>query len=421
MDNLVDPPAEFNQRDRALAHSLIHGVIRWQSFLDHIICQFSKTPFQKISLPVLNILRMGLFQLMLMDRIPEHAVVNTSVDLAKIFAKPYLTRFVNGLLREVIRSKDFITWPDENQNFIEALSVKQSYPKWLLKRWHHQWGKDITKALCKAGNEIPSIILRCNTLKKNRKQLIDILTPEVRIISPTTHAPDGICISSPKHGLSTLKSFQDGMFQVQDEAAQLIGLLVSPKPNETILDACAGRGGKTGHLAQLMNNQGHILAVDRAMEKLNILSAEMTRLGVSIVSTFKYRWKKPLDNKQFDRILIDAPCSGLGVIRRHPDMKWKKTESHIQQNAQKQKQLLQSIAGHLKPHGRLVYVVCSLEPEETTEIIENFLYHHENFTIEKHNHPILEPFMDKNGYFISRPDKFSMDGFFAVCLTQNSD
>jgi len=419
--NVSDQISSYDQRDRAFIHSLVYGVIRWRSYLDHIIVQLSHRPISKIFLPILNTLRMGLFQMMFMDRIPEHAAVNTSVDLVHTFAPKYLTRFVNAVLREAVRSKDRIHIPDTTPPEPDYLSIRYAYPKWLIQRWFAYWGPDITQDLCQAGNQVPPIVLRANTLKIKRSDLIKTMASNVQSITKTSHAPDGICVSNLKCAIGNSEPFKKGLFQVQDEAAQLIGLIVAPKPGETILDACAGRGGKTGHLAQYMNNQGLIVAVDQSKEKINILSDEMKRLGITIVSTCQHRWPKALDDRLFDRVLLDAPCSGLGVIRRHPDMKWKKTEAHIFQNAKKQQKLLNRMAFHVKPGGTLVYCVCSFEPEETSQIVEKFLSQHINFTIDKKIHSILETFINIKGYYLFRPDIHLMDGFFAVSLIRSEN
>jgi 16S rRNA (cytosine967-C5)-methyltransferase len=421
MDQVSDQISGFKQRDRALIHSLVYGVIRWRSYLDYIVVQLSHRSRSKTIIPVLNILRMGLFQMLFMDRIPEHAAVNTSVDLAHLFASKYETRFVNAILRETIRSKDRIQFPDESTQQFEYLSITYAYPKWLIQRWISYWGVSITKNLCDAGNQVPPIVLRTNTLLMNRSELIENLLSNAQTISKTTHAPDGVCVSNLKISIGKSEPFNKGMFQVQDEAAQLIGLIVSSEPGETVLDACAGRGGKTGHLAQSMNNKGSILAVDQDKDKINILADEMKRLGVSIVSTRQHHWKKTLGNHLFDRVLLDAPCSGLGVIRRHPDMKWKKTKANIFQNAKKQQRLIQIIASHVKPGGKLIYCVCSLEPEETSQIVEKFLSQHTNFTIEKISNSILETFVNKKGYYMFRPDIHLMDGFFAVSFIRSKN
>jgi 16S rRNA (cytosine967-C5)-methyltransferase len=424
LDTLIlsefDQISYFDQRDRALIHSLVYGVIRWRSNLDNIIRQMSHIPISKISIPILNTLRMGLFQMFFMDRIPEHACVNSSVELVLIFAPNYLGRFVNGILRETIRSKEKIHWPDETSQISEYLSIKYAYPKWMVTRWIHNWGERVARDLCLSGNSVPSIILRTNTLKIERCDLNHKLNSSAHSIENTIYSPDGISLTNLKCAIGNSHLFKKGLFQVQDEASQLIGIIVSPQPGESILDACAGRGVKTGHLAQCMNNRGSIMAVDRSKNKLQILTGEMKRLGITIVSTCQYRWKRVLEDRLFDRVLIDAPCSGLGVIRRHPDMKWKKSKDHILQNAQAQTKLLQVISQHVKPKGKLIYSVCSLEPEETYQVVEKFLSQNKNFVIEKGSHSTLEPFIDKNGYYFFRPDIHFMDGFFAVRLIHDS-
>jgi 16S rRNA (cytosine967-C5)-methyltransferase len=420
LDNLMrhefDQISAYDQRDRALIHSLVYGVIRWRSNLDNIIQQISHISISKISLPILNTVRMGVFQMNFMDRIPEHAAVNSSVELVHIFAPNYLARFVNGILREAARSKETIKWPDQSTQITQFLSLKYAYPKWMVQRWIEYWGIKIAKDLCDSENIVPPIIIRTNTLKIERSPLIKKLSSSAQIIEKTLHAPDGIRLSNLQLAIGNSELFQKGFYQVQDEASQLIGLLVSPQPGETILDACAGRGGKTGHLAQCMNNRGTILAVDRSNDKLGILTDEMKRLGVSIVSCCQHRWKKDLKGRLFDRVLLDAPCSGLGVIRRHPDMKWKKSKEHILQNAIIQKELLKIISMHVKPKGKLIYCVCSLEPEETYQVVKNFLSQNKNFVIDKESKSILSSFIDKDGLYYFRPDLHLMDGFFAVCL-----
>ena len=421
MNDAYDIAEVFEQRDRSLFFSLVYGVIRWQLNIDFVIKQFSRIPFSKIDLPICNVLRLGFFQILFMDRIPNHSAVDTSVEITKNFAPKYLVNFVNGVLRQAIRKSESIKWPDESTNFVEFIAVNYSYPEWIIHRWIKNWGMDSTRAFCKSSNSIPPIVIRTNTIKINRKELILQLKSKVKKISETPHAPDGIRSSGLKQSFDNMDLFKKGFFQVQDEAAQLISMLVSPQPGDKILDACAGRGGKTGHLAQIMNNKGLIWAVDQSDQKLDTLKTEMKRLGVTNVKTHKHNWKKNIDKQLFDRILLDAPCSGLGVIRRHPDMKWKKNKQHILQNQEKQELLLKTISKQLKPGGTLVYAVCSLEPEETTITIEKFLSHHSNFTIEKSVNPILVNFINDKGYFLTRPDINQMDGFFAVCLTNNND
>jgi 16S rRNA (cytosine967-C5)-methyltransferase len=252
--------------------------------------------------------------------------------------------------------------------------------------------------------------------------LILSLEKEAERIESTTTAPDGVRLYNPKRSISDLPAFRNGWFQVQDEAAQLVSLLLNPQPGESVLDACAGLGGKTAHIAQLLLNNGSVSAMDRDEKKLQRLDSEMQRLGVSIVRTTCYDLNLPLDPKQhggFDRILLDAPCSGLGVMRRNPDIKWKSSEADLKRHAGVQKRFLENLAKLVKVNGILVYAVCSIEPEENEAVIAAFLKKHPEFAIDKNLgklpetlHSLVEPATG----FKTLPLLNHMDGFYFVRL-----
>jgi 16S rRNA (cytosine967-C5)-methyltransferase len=295
-------------------------------------------------------------------------------------------------------------------------------PGWLAKRWLKRFDKESLMILCNTINSVPPITIRTNTLKTAREQLILSLENEVERIESTTTAPDGIRLFNPKRSISDLPAFNNGWFQVQDEAAQLVSLLLNPQPGESVLDACAGLGGKTAHLAQLLRNKGSIMAMDKDEKKLQQLDSEMQRLGVSIVRTTCYDLNLPLDTKlqgDFDRILLDAPCSGLGVLRRNPDIKWKSSETGLKRHAGVQKRFLENLAQLVKLNGILVYAVCSIEPEENEAVIAAFLKKHPEFVIDKNLgklpetfHPLVEPATG----FKTHPLLNQMDGFYFVRL-----
>ena len=238
----------------------------------------------------------------------------------------------------------------------------------------------------------------------------------------TEHSPDGISFYHPQKAIHHMKAFNEGLFQIQDEAAQLISLLLSPRSGEIVLDSCAGLGGKTGHIAQLMNNNGQLVALDKDPQKISRLNDEMKRLGVSIVSPKIFDLEKPFpqeENMRFDRILLDAPCSGLGVIRRNPDIKWDASRQNLNKYYLKQLKLLNHVSYMVKPYGILVYAVCSLEPEENEMVVNQFLKEHSNFKIHKDYSQMpfnTDTFFDHNGFFRSLPHIHHMDGFFAACL-----
>ena len=412
----------LSRKDRALFTAMVFGVLRWRNRLDHIILHFSKTPIQKIEPGVLNILRLGLFQIIYLDRIPDSAAVNTSVEMTKQIGAIRASGFVNALLRKSAANYGRVHFPAFENDPIAFLSASQSLPGWLAKRWLKRFDKESLMILCNAINSVPPITIRTNTLKTAREQLVLSLENEVEHIEPTTTAPDGIRLFNPKRSISDLSAFNRGWFQVQDEAAQLVSLLLDPQPGESVLDACAGLGGKTAHLAQLLRNKGSIIAMEKDEKKLQQLDSEMQRLGVSIVRSTCYDLNLPLDTKlqgEFDRILLDAPCSGLGVLRRNPDIKWKSSEADLKRHAGVQKRFLENLAQLVKLNGILVYAVCSVEPEENEAVINAFLKKHPEFVIDKNLgklpetlHSLVEPATG----FKTLPRLNHMDGFYFVRL-----
>ena len=412
----------MQRRDRALLNALVFGTIRWRRRLDWVIGHFSKTPIGKIDRPVLNILRLGMFQITFMDRIPVSAAVNTSSELAKKHGGRWIVGFVNAILRNAARHLDQVPYPDADKDPLAALAVQKAFPDWLLDRWIRRFGVPETTKLCDAINSIPPLSVRANTLKCSRDQLHSALKDDVADQRLLAYAPDGIALTRPKKPLVDLGPFAQGWFQVQDEAAQLVSLLLDPQPGATVLDACAGLGGKTGHLAQLMDNRGKIVAVDHKADKLKHLALEMQRLGISIVEPLTADLSQPvkgLSNALFDGILLDAPCSGLGVMRRNPDIKWVLSKKNLKYYTIRQMKLLESVASMVKPSGALVYAVCSMEPEESESIIATFLSKHPEFrcvTAPGSAYQKVANLIDAQGYFKSFPHRDNMDGFFAARL-----
>jgi len=412
----------LSKRDRSLLNALVYGVIRWRGRLDHIINYLSNIPVTRIDPNVLNIIRIGLFQIIYLSRIPVSAAVNTSVDLAKSFTQPWVIGFVNAILRNAVRKFEKVPFPDPKKDPVSAIAVQSSFPKWLIKRWLHRYGQKETAQLCDVVNSIPPITIRTNTLKATRKNLLNSLKKEVEKIECTTYSPDGISFFKPNSSIPEIESFKDGWFVVQDEAAQLVTLLLDVRPGDTVLDACAGLGGKTGHIAQIMKNQGTIFAIDKDERKLSRLVSEMKRLGISIITPLTCNLEKPLDIKGFklfDRILLDAPCSGMGVIRRNPDIKWATSKKNLNYYKNKQLLFLKNLAPLVKPSGILVYAVCSIEPEENEDVVKEFLSRHSEFEIKyvsgllPYGHTSV---VSEDMYLKTLPHKNNMDGFFSVCF-----
>ena len=407
------------RKDRALVHSLVFGVLRWQGRLDWILSHFSKPRLKKIDPPVLNLLRLGVYQIAFLSRIPHAAAVNTAVELAKSAHPPWVVKFVNGVLRAVVRGQGDLVFPPVESDPVTALSVEKSFAPWLIRRWIRRFGIRETAALCDAVNTIPPITIRANTLRTDRARLAAQLDGTAQSVTLTPYAPDGMALMGPDRPVFEMAPFIHGDFGVQDEAAQLVSCLTAPVPGQRVLDACAGLGGKTGHLAQLMANQGDLVAMDRSAEKLDRLETEMARLGVTCATTQVHDLNTPGSLPPFDRVLLDAPCSGLGVLRRNPDGKWTRRPEDIGACARRQGEFLVSLAGMVKPGGRLVFAVCSMEPEENRAVIERFLTQQKAFALEKAPGGLPRParaLITPEGYFSTTPHHHNMDGFFAAVL-----
>ena len=415
-----------SRQDRALIMALVYGVLRWRGRLDYLISTFSSTRFNKINPIVLNILRLALFQIIYLDRIPDSAAVNTAVNLAKVSSTPWVAGYVNALLRRAAREYQTVSFPDIKQHAVAAMAARKSFPEWIIRKWLNRYGPEKTALLCDGLNTIPPITVRANTLKASRGKLVEALNSQADRIKPTDYAPDGITFISPATSIPELSAFKAGWFQVQDEAAQLVTLLLNPQPGDTVLDACAGLGGKTGHMAQLMKNEGLVVALDVNENKLSRLNTDMRRLGTSIVSTLNHDLEQKLPRDilpAFDRILLDAPCSGLGVMRRNPDIKWRFSKRNLAKYKTRQLRLLENLGPLLKPSGILVYAVCSPEPEENEAVVNEFLKNHDEFVISKEFGELpdaLGAAANVPGVFKSFPHLKQMDGFFAVRLQQIS-
>jgi 16S rRNA (cytosine967-C5)-methyltransferase len=410
--------------DRAFLTELTYGVIRWRGRLDWVVQQFSKIPFEKIEPGTLNILRLGLYQILFLSRTPSSAAVNESVELAKRIRGKGGAGFVNAVLRSSIRQKDEIRYPDIAEDPALHISVVHSHPLWLVQRWVKEMGVEEALNICAFNNQIPSLTLRVNTLKTNRQNLVEKLKEEELKPLPTTYSKEGIVLQDPPP-TSELPFLKEGLYIIQDEASQLVTSILDPKPGERILDACAAPGGKTTHMAQRMKNQGEIYALDLSKGKLDLIEEMCQRLGVGIVKTTKGDAAKPLPILQglkFDRILADVPCSGFGTLRRNPDLKWKRGEKDIMRLSELQSSILRDLSVYVKEGGILVYSTCTVFHEEDEDVVEKFLGGHPEFQIDRIDKVLPEKWrpLVQNGYFKTFPPPDEMDGFFVARLRKES-
>jgi 16S rRNA (cytosine967-C5)-methyltransferase len=401
---------------------LVYGTLRRQGTLDHVIRAFSTQKPEKLQRAVLLLLRLGIYQLLYLDRIPASAAVNETVKLAHQSA-PRATGFINALLRRTDRERGAIPWPDERKDLAGHIAAVHSHPRWLVEQWLEQLGPDETRALAKAMSEPPPLTVRVNALKTNRDRLVERLAQEGVTASPCRYSPDGLSLL-PHPALAALPSFREGLFTVQDEASQFAVLLLAPRPGDRLLDLCAAPGGKTTHCAQRMENRGAILACDVAPRKLRFIEETAARLGISIITTRHLdggRDAAALPREGFDRVLVDAPCSGIGVLRRNPEGKWWKTPETVGELAAVQQRLMANAADTVAPGGVLVYATCSTSTEENEAVIENFLTQRHDFVLENGRDlfPDAAELFTGQGLFRTWPHRHAMDGFFAARLRRS--
>ncbi|HMM20468.1 MAG TPA: 16S rRNA (cytosine(967)-C(5))-methyltransferase RsmB [Selenomonadales bacterium] len=408
---------KLSDQDRRFVTELVYGTVKAGQTLDWMLSQYSSRPAAKIPPVIRNVLRMGLYQIFFLSRVPPSAACNQAVELAKKFGHAGTVKFVNAILRSAVRSPEKIAFPDRDKQLSQYLALKYFHPEWLVSRWLGRLGPDECEALCRINNETPPLSLRTNTLKISREELLERLTAEGVAGEASRWTPEGIvCREYP--ALAELHSLREGLFQVQDESSMLVGHVVAPRPGEFILDACGAPGGKSTHLAALMENRGRVVSTDIYDHKLKLTGENAARLGISIIETRAADAAKldALYAGQADRVLVDAPCSGLGVLRRKPDSRWRKTAAMLRDLPKLQSAILASAAACVKPGGVLVYSTCTTEPEENEEVVGAFLAAQPEFTL------------DRTGQFL--PDKRSedmvqlwphrdgVDGFFIARLTR---
>ena len=412
-----------DSHDRGLLTELVYGTLRTRGRLDWIIGQIYRGDETGLETAVRNILRTGIYQLEFTDRIPPFAAVNEAVAIARKGC-PAASGLVNAILRNFLRKKDAIAWPAMAKDPGKAISVLHSHPRWLVERWLDTYGIDETIAICQSNNAIPPLTLRVNSLKASRDQAIAALAREGVAAAPAPFSPDGLALAAPAPGLRDTTCYKAGLIRIQDEASQLISFLVAPEPGEQVLDLCAGTGGKTLHLAALMKNCGRITAVDLHSEKLRQLQEEAARLGVTITEMQAADAADTPEayRRAFDRVLLDAPCSGLGTLRRNPEIRWRLAPADLEKCKQIQERLLMSAADCVKPGGRLIYSVCTVTPEENEAVIEGFLSGRRDFTLMPPSavRGIPPALLDETGFFRTFPHRHGTDGFFGAVFIRTA-
>ncbi|MGA2515932.1 MAG: 16S rRNA (cytosine(967)-C(5))-methyltransferase RsmB [Thermodesulfobacteriota bacterium] len=410
--------------DRSFLTELAYGIIRWRGKLDWVIRQFSKIPFEKIELETNNILRLGLYQTLFLSRTPASAAVNESVELAKQIRGRGGAGFVNALLRSSIRQREEIRYPDIAEDPALHISVAQSHPLWLVRRWVNEVGVEETLRICTFNNQISSLTLRVNTLRVDRGDLMEKLREEGLKPHPTIYSEEGVLLQDPPP-TSELPFLKEGLYVIQDEASQLVSSILDPRPGERILDACAAPGGKTAHTAQKMENRGEIYALDLSNEKLHLIEEICQRLGIKIVKVLRADAAASLPvfkSLVFDRVLADVPCSGFGTLRKNPDLKWRRREKDIKRLSELQFSILSNLSAYVEKRGVLIYSTCTVFHEENEDVVKRFLEGHPGFQLDRMD-KVLPEKCDRfihNGYFKTFPPQNGMDGFFVARLKKES-
>lgn len=420
--------ASMGPKDRALATELSYGTLRWKWRLDSIIRRLSSNPGKKITPTVRDILRLGIFQLFLLDRIPDHAAVNEAVEQAKAFSDKRSANFVNGLLRSALKNRDTVD-PDPGQD-AKLLSEYYSHPLWLVRRWISQLGSARTIEILRQNNSRPSIHLRTNTLLATHNQLqAGLRSAGLRFTVPRG-LDNALILESPGIPVYDLPGFKEGLFSVQNIASQLIGHIVAPLPGERILDSCSAPGGKTAHLAALAGNKADIVAIDVDPGRVSAMKDNLKRLDVNCVRTevgdaSDSDFIRSLG--QFDKILVDPSCSNLGTLRHNPEVKYRIKETKPLEHANQQVRILRAVSSALKPGGALIYSVCTVTQEETVSVIKDFLNGSKGFELSPlfdiTGQGLARELVDSDGFYstFAKEMKISMDGFFAARLIDSSN
>jgi 16S rRNA (cytosine967-C5)-methyltransferase len=401
-------------RDVALATEIVYGTLRWQRYLDWILAPHSRRPLAALDARVRVLLRLTAYQLVFLDRVPAYAAVHDAVGLAG--GAPGVAGYVNAVLRAFARRGAAEREPAPPRDPVEALATRCSFPGWLAARWVARHGPAEAEALMRALNERPPLTVRANTLRTSREALAARLRDETgATVEATPLAPDGLRVQGGGDP-GGWPAFVEGQCVVQDEASMLVARLLEPAAGATLADVCAAPGTKTTHLAQLMHDRGRVLAFDPQPARLARLVDAVARLGVTIVEpvagdveTVAPRWAGACDG-----VLVDAPCSNLGVLRRNPEAKWRRQPADLAAAGARQRAILDAAAALVRPGGRLVYATCSLEPEENDEVVRDFLAGHAAFTVDPPTAGPVSP--DAGGFVRCLPHRHGTDGFTAIRL-----
>lgn len=415
--------------ERGLFTELVYGTVRTRNTLDWVLANFLTRKLSSLTPAIRNILRLGAYQLMYLERIPPRAAVHEGVELAKIYGHQGVAGLVNGVLRNILRNLDRLSFPSLEKEPVKHIALKYSHPEWLVERWLKEFGRENTIKLCEYNNEPSPLTIRVNTLKTTKEDLRLKLTEKGMQVSDSRYVPEALLIEDWP-GLDRVEEFKQGLFTMQDESSMLVAHVLQPAEKSIVVDACAAPGTKTTHLAELMRDSGKIIAFDIHEHKLPLINSACQRLGITSVETHL------ADARELPRfvqeaphyVLVDAPCSGLGVLGRRADARWRKQPEQIAELAKLQLAILTAGGKVLAPGGVMVYSTCSITGEENQGVVREFLKQNPGFVLED-----LLPYVPfvpereedrrqmEEGMFQVLPHIHGMDGFFMARLRKLSN
>ena len=408
--------SDWSREDRALAQEIVLGVLRWQGMLDYFIERYSERSVIRLDLPVLIALRIGLYQLRHLSRIPQSAAVNESVNLVKRARTASAGSLVNAVLRKAARHLDDIAG-DGIADLADRASVELSHPRWMLERWQSVFGEHETRQLAIANNAPPATAFRVNTLQTTAEKVLTGLKAE-GVITRESRVAHGAFVVESGPASVLIHAAKQGDIYLQDEASQLVSILLDPRSGHLILDLCAAPGSKTSHIAMLADDKAWIIACDRHIHRLNTLGATCRRLGLQSVNMLAMDATASLpfiaDGLRFDRVLVDAPCSGTGTLRGNPEIKWRLSPDDIKRLVELQLGLLERGASTVANGGRLVYSTCSIEREENEDVVRRFLERTDGWVLVEPNASAV--LVTDEGFVRTLPHRDRTDGFFAAML-----
>lgn len=411
--------ASLSVVERAFITELVNGTLRNLILIDYVINSFSKTKTAKMKPLILNILRTGVYQIMFMKKVPVSAACNEAVKLAKKKGFSTLSGFVNGVLRNIARNIDNIKYPDENKEPVKYISVKYSYPEWIIEYWKKSYSYEEIKAMCISNNLQPKVSACVNTVKASKEELKKSLA-EDNVSFSDGKIQDDVIYLTKTNNIAETKAYKEGLFHIMDESSMLAVKILNPKPNDTLIDVCAAPGGKSFYSAYLMKNKGSIKSRDIYEHKIQLINDGAKRLGLDIINAELKSAEEHYeeDTDKADCLLIDAPCSGLGLLRKKPDIKYSKTMEDIDELVKIQRNILESCYNYVKIGGALVYSTCTVSEKENLENVKWFC---DKFNFELEN---ISGFLNENvnietakkGYIQILPNMFDTDGFFIARL-----